>query len=74
MNHRVSAKMKDISLARAGSAVDMQIYGDDHLLGHIIIGKGTFRWRKAKQQKNKTMNWTRFFQFLEANADQFLDE
>ena len=67
MAHNVSAKMKDVSLGNAGSSISMTIAGDDGIIGHIELGKGSFRWRFRKERatSNRVMSWKQFFAFLE---------
>lgn len=71
MAHQVGAKMKDIDLANTGSAIELKIKKDGEVLGHLKLGKGSFRWRSKHERSDKILDWTSFFRFLESNADEF---
>lgn len=58
--HSVWANLQVVELAKAGSAVDFEIYSDNEKLGSITIGRGSFTWYGKGRQTGKSFSWTRF--------------
>ncbi len=69
MKHRVAAKMRDLEISKAGSAIELRLYADNdtdvEVLGTIQIGHGSFGWRGRKKKTFKKYSWTRFAELMD---------
>jgi hypothetical protein len=67
--HRVTCRMQVLELTRAGSAMELKVYGDGELLGKIIIGQGSLTWQGAKRQYCVALNWSQFAELMDRQYD-----
>lgn len=58
--HGVYTNLQMFDLAKAGSAMEFEIYANEEKLGTIVIGRGSFTWYGKGRQKMKRFNWTQF--------------
>jgi hypothetical protein len=64
--HTVDIALQAWDIAKAGAAVRFKIHNRDGLLGTVEIGQGSFRWKGAKKQKFKRIQWSRLAADLDA--------
>ena len=62
----MSIHVRDIT--RAGSSLDLEIFGDGEKLGDLTIGSGSIIWRGRNRRSKKRINWTRFAEMLDELA------
>ncbi len=65
--HRVAAKIRDLEISKAGSAIELKLYADDEVLGTIQIGQGSFGWKGKKKKTFKKIGWTKFADLMNGN-------
>jgi hypothetical protein len=58
--HTVEAKIENLELAKARSALTLTIKSRGEQLGEIEIGRGSLYWRGVNRQRAKRVDWTRF--------------
>jgi hypothetical protein len=58
--HMVMASLNNVELAKAKSALTLDLYADGKIIGHLEVGQGSFFWTGAKRQKSKPIGWTKF--------------
>lgn len=58
--HAVMASLNNVELAKAKSALTLDLYANDKIIGHLEVGQGSFFWKGAGKQKSKPIDWTRF--------------
>ena len=63
--HRVKAHLKVEELAKAGSALELEIFADQEKIGTVSIGRGSFTWFGKNREKGKRISWSRFAQMLD---------
>jgi hypothetical protein len=56
----VMASLNNVELAKAKSALTLDLYADGKIIGHLEVGQGSFFWTGAKRQKSKPIGWTKF--------------
>jgi len=67
--HHVTGNLNVVEFTKSGSALNLQIYDKDQMLGEITIGRGSFTWRGARRHTNKRKwNWTRFAELMNREA------
>lgn len=68
--HRVTGALNVVEFTKAGSALNLQIYDKEQMLGEITIGRGSFTWRGAKRRSfnEHSWNWTRFADLMNREA------
>lgn len=57
--YRVEARIENISLAKTGSSISLEVYGRSAKLGTLQIGRGSIFWWGAKKQTRKRLRWDR---------------
>jgi hypothetical protein len=56
----VKAEIANFTLAKAKSALTLQIYSRKKKLGELQVGRGSLYWAGANRQKEKRIAWGRF--------------
>ena len=63
--HSVKATMESHELAKNGSGIELEIYGDNCKLGTLSLGQGSMQWTSSNKQKAHRIDWTTFAQKME---------
>jgi hypothetical protein len=58
--HMVMASLNNVELAKAKSALSLDLYADGKKIGNLEVGQGSFFWTGARRKKSKPIDWTRF--------------
>lgn len=58
--HVVMATLNNVELAKARSALSLDLYADGKKIGNLEVGQGSFFWTGARRKKSKPIDWTRF--------------
>jgi hypothetical protein len=64
----VKAALANSTLAKAKSALTLQIYSKKEQIGEIEIGRGSLYWRGGHRQISKRVNWERFAEMMDRLA------
>jgi hypothetical protein len=67
--YEVRAELANFALAKAKSALTLQIYERNEKLGELQIGRGSLYWWGAHRQKSKRLGWGAVAQKLNELAD-----
>lgn len=66
--YEVKAEISNATLAKAKSALTLQIYRRDLKLGELQIGRGSLFWAGARRQSAKRIHWGRFAEMMDRLA------
>jgi hypothetical protein len=66
--YEVKAEISNATLAKAKSALTLQIYRRHVKLGEIQIGRGSLFWAGARRQSAKRIDWGRFAEMMDSLA------
>jgi len=66
--YEVKAEISNATLAKAKSALTLQIYLRQVKLGEIQIGRGSLFWAGARRQSAKRIHWGRFAEMMDRLA------
>jgi hypothetical protein len=66
--HEVKANLANFELARARSALTLEIYANRQKIGELQVGRGSLYWQGGKKQRSKRLNWSRFAEMMDALA------
>jgi hypothetical protein len=68
--HHVTGTLNVVEFTKAGSALTLQVYDKDQLLGEITIGRGSFTWRGGRRRwfNEHSWSWTRFADLMNREA------
>ena len=66
--YEVKAEIHNATLAKAKSALTLQIYRKDFKLGELQIGRGSLFWAGARRQSAKRIHWGRFAEMMDRLA------
>ena len=66
--YEVKAEISNATLAKAKSALSLQIYRKHIKLGEIQIGRGSLFWSGARRQSAKRIHWGRFAEMMDRLA------
>jgi hypothetical protein len=58
--HQVRAELSNFELAKAKSALTLQIYTRGERVGEIQVGRGSLYWKGRDRHTYKRVNWSRF--------------
>jgi hypothetical protein len=58
--YEVRAELENFTLAKAKSALTLEIYAKKEKLGELQIGRGSLYWWSAHKQQAKRVGWSRF--------------
>jgi hypothetical protein len=64
----VKAEVANFTLAKAKSALKLEIYDRQEKLGELQVGRGSLYWWGAHRQKEKRVSWGRFAQMMDELA------
>lgn len=65
---RVRAELDNFELAKARSALKLQIYRRGLKVGELEVGRGSLYWWGAYRQKPKRIGWGRFAEMMDRLA------
>ena len=66
--HVVKGTISNLDLARAGSALNLELYADDQKIGELEVGRGSFYWYGRSRHRSKRISWTRFAEMMDTLA------
>jgi hypothetical protein len=66
--HSVSAFLSVEKLAKAGSALRLEVFGRDGKLGELEIGRGSLFWTGRNRHKSKRIQWSAFAAMMDELA------
>ena len=58
--HEVRAELSNFTLAKAKSALKLEIYARSERVGELQVGRGSLYWWGKHRQKSKRVSWSRF--------------
>ena len=61
----MKARLQVEELAKAGSALYLDIFADEEKIGTIEIGRGSFIWWGGKRKKRRKISWSNFAELLD---------
>lgn len=64
----VKAEISNATLAKAKSALKLEIYRKREKLGALQIGRGSLYWTGARRQTAKRIHWGRFAKMMDELA------
>jgi hypothetical protein len=62
--HEVKAELSNFSLAKAKSALTLQVYAEGEKVGELQIGRGSLYWWGRNKQIHKRVSWSRFTKMM----------
>lgn len=62
--HEVRAELSNFTLAKAKSALTLQIYSRGEKVGELQIGRGSLYWWGRSRQIHKRVGWARFTKMM----------
>ena len=65
----VKAEVANFTLAKAKSAVRLQIYSRHEKFGELEIGRGSLRWWSARSPTEHRIPWEQFARLMDEVAD-----
>ena len=68
-NFEVRAEVANFTLAKAKSALRLQIYSRQEKFGELEIGRGSLRWWSARSPTEHRIPWARFARLMDEIAD-----
>lgn len=66
--HEVRANLANFALARARSALTLEIYANEEKIGELEVGRGSLYWQGGKKQRSKRLHWSRFAEVMDELA------
>ena len=66
--HVVKAALENFELAKAKSALRLQIYARGEKVGELQSGRGSLYWWGKHRQKAKRVSWTGFTEMMDELA------
>lgn len=63
--HEVRAALSNFTLAKAKSALTLQIYASGEKVGELQIGRGSLYWWGRRKQIQKRVSWGRFTKMMD---------
>jgi len=66
--HSVSARLTVEEIAKAGSALNLEVFGSVGKLGELEIGRGSLFWTGRNRQKSKRIRWPDFADMMDRLA------
>jgi hypothetical protein len=58
--HVVRASVANLELARARSALRLELFAGGAKIGELEVGRGSFFWYGRNRHRSKRISWTRF--------------
>jgi hypothetical protein len=65
----VRAELENFTLAKAKSALRLQIYSRKEKFGELEIGRGSLRWWSARSPTEHRIPWAKFAQVMDELAN-----
>ena len=62
--HELKADLSNFQLARAKSALTLQIFSRGEKVGELQVGRGSLYWWGKHRQKSKRVNWALFTEMM----------
>lgn len=62
--HLVKATLKVHELTKAGTSLELQVFGDGQKLGTMIIGQGSLTWFGGRRRTGREINWSAFAEMM----------
>jgi hypothetical protein len=62
--HEVKAELANFHLAKAKSALKLEIYSRGEKVGEIQLGRGSLYWWGKQRHLSKRINWERFTEMM----------
>lgn len=62
--HEVRAELSNFSLAKAKSALTLQVYAKGEKVGELQIGRGSLYWWGRNKQNHKRVSWGSFTKMM----------
>jgi hypothetical protein len=62
--YQVRAKLTNFELAKAKSALRLQIYSRGEKVGELQVGRGSLYWWGSHRQKEKRIRWGKFAEMM----------
>jgi hypothetical protein len=66
--HEVRAALSNFTLAKAKSALTLQVYAKGEKVGELQIGRGSLYWWGRNRQIHKRISWGRFTKMMDELA------
>jgi hypothetical protein len=66
--HEVRAAFSNFMLAKAKSALTLQVYAKGEKVGELQIGRGSLYWWGRNRQIHKRISWSRFTKMMDELA------
>jgi hypothetical protein len=66
--YEVRTEIANFTLAKAKSALTLQIYRRNEKFGTLEIGRGSLRWWAANSPTEHRLGWARFAQLMDERA------
>jgi hypothetical protein len=66
--HVVRAALNIRELTRAGTSLELYIYGGGRKIGEVVVGRGSLYWYGAHRKRRKRIDWTRFAEMMDELA------
>ena len=63
--HEVKANLANFELAKARSALTLEIYANREKIGELQVGRGSLYWQGGRKQRSKRLNWSRFAEMMD---------
>lgn len=62
--YEVRAELANFQLAKAKSALTLQIYSRGQKVGELQVGRGSLYWWGKHRQTSKRVGWSRFTEMM----------
>ncbi|MFZ6691853.1 hypothetical protein [Undibacterium sp. SXout20W] len=62
--HSVKATLTNLELAKAKSALTLDLFANKSKLGTLEVGSGSFYWTGRNRQKSKRIDWSTFAELM----------
>jgi len=66
--HVVRASVANMELARAGSALRLELFASGAKIGELEVGRGSFFWYGRNRHRSKRISWSRFAEMMDELA------
>jgi hypothetical protein len=58
--HEVRARLLNVELVKAKSALSLEVYANDEKIGQLEVGRGSLYWSGGKRKRSKRIDWSVF--------------
>ena len=66
--HEVKATLQNFTLAKAKSALTLEVYANGEKVGELRIGRGSLYWWGRRKQITKRIGWGEFTKLMDDHA------